>query len=235
MLNFAWDEALKVLIFSSASVLYLFFIAKLLGKKQIAQLSFIDYILGISIGSIAAEMATDISNTPVYYYLIGMTIFFLFDVIVSFIERKSPSLKGFFRGKPAVLIYDGKINFNSLQSTKLTVNDLIELCREKGYFDIDDVAFAIFETSGKLSVMPKGNLKPTVAEDFSNIKVVQSSLPTYLVCDGIISYSSLREIGKDENWLFKKMKIKNKKDLKQVVLAVYDEQQNNITVHQKNN
>ena len=73
------SDWIKLLIFSSVSVIYLFFISKLLGKKQIAQLEFIDYVMGISIGSIASNMATDVGDTPFYYYIIGMTIFFLFD------------------------------------------------------------------------------------------------------------------------------------------------------------
>ena len=82
------NEIYKLLIFSSVSVVYLFFIAKLMGKKQIAQLEFIDYVMAISIGSISAEMATDVGDTPFYYYLISMTVFFLFVLMVSFLGRK---------------------------------------------------------------------------------------------------------------------------------------------------
>ena len=99
--------------------MYLFIISKLLGKKQIAQLEFIDYAMGISIGSIAAEMATDVGDTPFYYYLIGMTIFFLFDLSISFLGKKGPFLKRFLKGKPIVIVYEGNIVYKNLKKSKL--------------------------------------------------------------------------------------------------------------------
>lgn len=224
-------EIYRLLIFSSVSVVYLFFISKFLGKKQIAQLEFIDYVLGISVGSIAAEMATDVGDTPFYYYLIGMTIFFLFDVFVSFIGRKGPAMKHFFKGRPELIIYRGNFVYENLKKSKLDVNDVIALCREQGYFNITDVAFAIFETSGKLSILPKSHQKPTVVSDF-HIKSPQAKLPFYLAVDGKISYSSLREIKKDVKWFFKKANI-DKKKLKNVLLAIYDEKNDEISLQLK--
>ena len=84
-----------------------------MGKKQIAQLEFIDYVMGISIGSIAAEMATDVGQTPFYYYIVGMVVFFLFDIFVSFLGRKGPMLKHFFKGKPLMIIYEGEFNYKN--------------------------------------------------------------------------------------------------------------------------
>lgn len=232
MYSFSWNDAAKVLIFSTVSVVYLFFVSKLLGKKQIAQLSFVDYVLGISIGSISAEMATDISETPIWYYLIGITVFFVFDLIVSFFERKSPGLKSFFRGKPTVLIYEGKIMFENLKKSGLVVNDIISMCREKGFFDLNDVAYAIFETSGELSVLPKGNQRPVVASDIKT-SFTPAQLPVHLVVDGKISYSSLNQIKKNKNWLFEKMHISTKKQLSNIVLAMYDKNNDKIVVHYK--
>lgn len=233
MYEFVIGDAVKVLIFSTVSVVYLFFVSKLLGKKQIAQLSFIDYVLGISIGSISAEMATDISDTPIWYYLIGVTVFFLFDVVVSFFEKKSPMLKGFFRGKPTVLIYEGKIDFDNLKKSGLLVNDLIALCREKGFFEIGDIAYAIFETSGELSVLPKGTKRPVVAEDFDNISPSPAQLPLHMVVDGKISFSSLTQLQKDTKWLFKKLNISSKKQLSRIALADFDPQTNQTIIHLK--
>ena len=126
------EEILKIVIFSIISVVYLFIISKILGKKQIAQLEFIDYVIGISIGSIAAEMATDLNETPFYHYLIAMTTFFLFDVLITFLGRKGFRLKNFLKGKPIMVIYEGKINYRNLKKSKLDVNELCSLCREKG-------------------------------------------------------------------------------------------------------
>lgn len=226
------NEIYKLLIFSSVSVVYLFFIAKLMGKKQIAQLEFIDYVMAISIGSISAEMATDVGDTPFYYYLISMTVFFLFDIMVSFLGRKGPFFKHFFKGRPETIIYMGKIQYDSLKKSKLDVNDILSMCREKGYFDLNNVAYAIFETSGKLSVMPKGNLRPVVIEDVSK-SISQANLPYYVIVDGHISYSSLRTLQKDVQWLLDKAKL-DKKSLKKVVFAEYNISTDTIDIQFKN-
>ena len=94
------NDIVKLIIFSFTSVVYLFIISKFLGKKQIAQLDFIDYVMSISIGSIASEMATDIDETPFYYYIIAMTVFFLFDLFVTFVGRKGSFLKRFSMAYP---------------------------------------------------------------------------------------------------------------------------------------
>lgn len=214
------NEICKLLIFSAVSVIYLFFIAKLMGKKQIAQLEFIDYVMAISIGSISAEMATDVGDTPFYYYLIGMTVFFLFDIMVSFLGRKGPFFKHFFKGRPETIIYMGKIQYKALKKSKLDVNDVLSMCREKGYFDLNDVAYAVFETSGQLSVMPKGSKRPVVIGDVST-NTPQSSLPFYVIIDGHISFSSLRTLQKDVRWLLDKTKL-DKKSLKKVIFAEYN-------------
>jgi len=225
------SEIVKLLIFSSVAVIFLFVISKFMGKKQIAQLEFIDYVMGISIGSIASEMATDVGETPFYYYLIGMTVFFLFDLMVSFLGRKGPAMKHFFKGRPEVIIYNGLIQYKALKKSKLDVNDVLSMCREQGYFDINDVAFAVFETSGKLSVMPKGDQRPVVINDLTK-KYNKSQLPYYLIVDGHISYSTLNELKKDIKWLYGKAKL-NKKSVKQVIFASYDDKKDKINVQFK--
>lgn len=222
----------NVLFSAAVAVIYLFFISKILGKKQIAQLDFVDYVLGISIGSIAAEMAFNVDDSPFYHYLIAMTIFFLFDLLVSFLGRKGTSLKHFFKGRPEVIIYDGKIDYKALKKSKLDVNDLLALCRDKDYFDISDIAYAVFETSGKLSIMPKSNQKPVVLEDLDK-SAEPASLPYYLIIDGRISFSSLRELGKDKDWLLTKAKLDNS-NLKSIILAMYDKENDKIEIQSKN-
>lgn len=223
---------IKLLIFSSVAVIFLFIISKLMGKKQIAQLEFIDYVMGISIGSIAAEMATDVGDTPFYYYLIGMTIFFLFDILVSYLGRKGPAMKHFFKGRPLMIIYKGEINFKNLKRSRLDINDVIEMCREKGFFDMSQIEFAIFENSGKLSILPKNDYKPIVAEDIG-LNLPKVKLPIYLVVDGRISFSSLNEIKKDKQWLYKKAKLDDK-SIKNVLLATFIPEDNEIICQIKN-
>lgn len=221
-----------VLIDSAVAFLYLFVISKLLGKKQIAQLEFIDYTVGISLGSIAAEMATN-TEVPFYYFLIAMTIFFLFAVLVAVVGRKTTFLKRLLKGKPATLIYDGKINYKELKKNKIDVNDLLSMLREKGYFDIADVAYAVFEPSGKLSVLPVGAQKPLVMEDLDNDKIKPAQLEDILVVDGVLSRSGLNNAGKDDRWLFERLGVTDEKDLKDILLCVYDAENDKLNTYRK--
>ena len=208
---------------SFASFVFLFIISKILGKKQIAQLEFIDYVVGISLGSIAAEWAFS-DDRPFYYYAVAMAIFFILAFLIAIIGRKNSFLKRLFKGKPMTLIYEGKILSKNLDKNKIDVNDLLSMLREKGYFDPNDVAYAIFETSGQLSVLPKGNQKPVVIEDIDTEKLKQASLTDILVVDGVISGSGLREIGKTTDWLFKELQINDEDELKNIILATYDDE-----------
>ena len=226
------SEIVRLLIFAAISVFYLFIISKLMGKKQIAQLEFVDYVMGISIGSIASEMATDISDKPFYYYLIAMTVFFLFDLAVSYLGRKGPGLKHFFKGRPETIIYNGEIQYKALKKSKLDMNDVIAMCREQGYFNINDVAFAVFETNGALSVLPKGEKRPLVITDIDGGDRSPAELPYYLIIDGHISYSSLTELNKDEQWLLRKCKLTTK-SLKKVLFASYDKEKDSIYLQYK--
>lgn len=230
---FGIDDIYWVLINSVVSFIYLFIISKLLGKKQIAQLEFIDYAVGISLGSIAAEWSTQ-TNEPFYNYLLAMSIYFALAILVALFGRKATFLKRILKGKPTTLVYEGKIIYKNLNKCKIDVNDLLSMLREKSYFDIFDVAYAIFEPSGELSVLPKGNQKPVVIENLlTKPKLEDSSLSNILIVDGVISKSCLNELGKDKAWLFRSLKLTSKKDLKNVLLATFDENQKSFNVHYK--
>jgi uncharacterized membrane protein YcaP (DUF421 family) len=225
-------DFVRILIFASVSFIYLFIIAKLLGKKQIAQLDFIDYVVGISIGSISAEMATSL-DTPFYYYLISMTVFFLLDLTVTLLGRKTLFLKKLLKGNPLILISDGKIDYQKLKTSKLDINDVTGMCRDKGYFDLSDIAYAILETNGSLSILPVANHKPVVAEDVG-VNPPASKLNNFLVVDSKVLVDSLAKINKTKEWLFDGLNIKDEMELKKIFLAYFDEKQQNFIVHYKN-
>lgn len=205
------NPILYLIILSSTSVVFLFLIAKLLGKRQVSQLDFMDYVIGISIGSIAAEMATDINEKPLYYYLISISIYFLFDLLTNFFGRKLPFLKHFLKGKPITIIYGGQIIYKNLKKSKLSVNDILSQARDKGYFNILDIYYAVLENNGKLSIMPTANKTPCVVEDLKIIPP-EPKLPYYLVIDGKISFSTLTELNKNKDWLLKNLNIANPKE-----------------------
>ena len=217
---------------SFSSFVFLFIISKILGKKQIAQLEFIDYVVGISLGSIAAEWSFA-DDRPFYYYAIAMAVFFLLALLISIFGRKNTFLKRLFKGKPLTLIYEGKVLSHNLDKSHIDVNDLLSMLREKGYFNPSDVAYAIFETSGQLSVLPKGSQKPVVLEDVDVHSVKPASLTNVLVVDGKVSKSGLNELGKSVEWLLLKLKLERESELKNIILAIYDDKTNKITAHYK--
>lgn len=216
------DGIVKILVFSASAALYLFVMSKLLGKKQIAQLDVIDYMLGIAVSSIAAEWAIDSGNAPFYHYLTAMTFFFAINLLIIYLERKGRRLKKFIKGEPLMVIYEGKVNYKALKKSKMDVNDMMAKAREKGYFDLGKIEYAVFENSGSLSIMPKSHEKPK-----------SPALPFYLVDDGLIIHSSLRTLGKDQDWLFEKLDIKHKKELKNIILAIYDKDTDQVNISTK--
>ena len=107
------------------------------------------------------------------------------------------------------------------------------MLREKNYFDVRDVAYAIFEPSGELSVLPKGNQKPVVIEDIDKEAVQPASLSNVLIVDGVVSKSGLSELGKDVKWLFERLDIRSRYKLNDIIYASYDSQSDSFDVHYK--
>lgn len=227
------SDEVNILLLALGSFITLFIIAKLLGKKQVGELDFIDYVVGISIGSIAAEMATNTGDKPFYHYLISMGVFFVLSIIIDVLGTKTNFMKKFFKGSPIVIIKNGVIDYKQLKKSKLDINDITALARSKNYFNFDDIAFAVFETDGTLSILPKSEQKPVVCEDLK-IKAEKSILPQNIIVDGQVSQFSLKEIGKDIAWLYFKLNINSKKDLKNILLAVYNQNDDSFVVHLKN-
>lgn len=224
-------DYVKVIVFSIVSYVYLFVIAKLLGKKQISQLTFIDYVVGITIGSIAAEMATE-TIEPFYHYLIAMGIFFVFDLFVSLIGRKSAILKKIMNGKPLIIINNGKFDYEQLKKSKLSVDEVAGMARDKGFFNLNDISYAVFETNGKLSILPKSCNQPVTCKDMQ-ICLPPSSLTEYFVIDGHVCKDTLTSNGYSEKWLYDGLKISTKKEIEQILLASYDENKHQFDVQYK--
>lgn len=222
---------LRVVINAVLAFLTIFIISRLEGKKTIAQLQLTDYVVGITIGSIAAEMTTS-EDIPFYLFILAIAVFSLLSLFTNFIERKANVLKFILRGKPDVVIEDGKINVEALNKSKLDVNELLALCRQKDYFDIDDIAFAIFETNGELSILPKSNKTPVVVENMS-IQLPKASLSSDVIIDGKVVEACLKDLNKDRKWLLDKLKLKDEKEVKNYILVTYDEVNDELICHEK--
>lgn len=213
-------EIIKVILTSLISAIALFIIAKMMGRKQISQLDFFDYINGITIGSIAAEMATELEKP--YKPLIAMIVYGIISVILSLCANKFMKSRKYINSLPTILLNNGIIYRENLKKAKLDLSEFLVLCRQAGYANICDIQSAIFEFNGLLSVIPKSAKRPLTPEDM-NITVDESGLQTEIIMDGIVLHDNLKSLGFDEKWLSKRIKDSGYSNEKEVFFAFCDE------------
>lgn len=215
-----WSEVGHVLLRGFLSLVVLFFVTKLLGKKQVSQLSLFDYVIGISIGNFAAEITTNV-DVQIMNGIFAVILFGLVAYSVSILTMKSILLRRFFIGTPTVVIQNGKIIEPNLKKVKFDINDLLEECRNKDYFNLEEIDYAIIEANGQVSILPKGENKPVTIKDM-NLKPQKQSLCANIIIDGNIMTNNLKNMHKDENWLEKELKTKGYKDYNDILLATLD-------------
>ncbi len=220
-------EILKVIFASLFSAAILFFIAKLIGHKQVAQLEFFDYITGITIGSIAAELATTLDD-PWWKPTIAMIVFGMITVALSIVTRRFPRSRKFVNGTPTIVMNDGKLYRDNMKKAKLELSEFLLLCRQEGYFNLNDIQTAVFEYNGMLSILPVGTKRPLNPEDLKIITKPEH-IGTEIIMDGRIMNDNLKRKGLNDEWLKKEMKKQGYKSPKEIFLGIcYDE--NNLTL-----
>ena len=227
-----WIEVYDTIIRSLLSLTALFLITKLLGKKQVSQLSLFDYVIGISIGNFAAEMTINVESQ----YANGLTAIIVFGLIaylVSYLTMKSIILRRFFMGAPTILIQNGKLIEKNLKKVKFDINDLLEECRVGGYFDINQIEYALMEANGKLSLLPKGEYLPATIKDM-NLKSTKQELVANIIIDSRIMHNNLKNMKKDNVWLDKELKIKGYKTLDNILLATLDNN-DKLVIYERSN
>lgn len=223
-------DALLIVPRSLFSLIALFLVTKIIGKKQVSELSLFDYVIGISIGNFAAEMTINM-DAPYIHGIIALMVFGIIAFSVSFLTMKSITLRRWIIGTPTLIIQNGKILEKNLKKVMIDINDLLEQCRSAGYFDLTEIEYAIMEANGKLSILPVSEYKPVTPKDMQ-LKVSASSLCANIIIDGNIMKNNLKNMNKDEVWLLKELKVKGyqKKD---ILLATLDEQEK-LTIYKRN-
>lgn len=189
------DTLFRTLIF----VVVLLLLTKMIGKKQISQLTFFEYIAGITIGSLASEVILKLEK-HIWNGLIAIIIFGTITWLADFISLKSRKARHFIQGKSTVFIKDGKVLEDNLKKEKYNLDDLLALLREKDAFSLADVEFAQLEHNGKLSVLLKKENQPLTPKDL-NIKVPNENEPSTVIMDGKILDQDLARAGKTRKWL----------------------------------
>ncbi|MGM9536876.1 MAG: DUF421 domain-containing protein [Candidatus Onthomonas sp.] len=197
----------------------LFLIAKIVGHKQISQLDFFDYITGITIGSIAAEMATELEQP--WKPLVAMILYGGVALLLSILTNKLPESRKYLNGTPTILMDHGKLYRENLKKAKLDLSEFMVMCRQQGYFDLTSIETAIFEYNGKLTILPVSGRRPATPHDL-NLAPAQELLFTELIMDGRVLEENLQRMGLDRTWLDKQLKQRHVHSPREVFLALCD-------------
>lgn len=221
-------EILKVVLTALLSVSALFVITKIMGHKQVAQLDFFDYVSGITIGSIGAELATELEKP--YKSLIALAIYGLASLLLNLIVHKIPRSRKYINGTPTILMNEGKIYRKNLKQSKLDLSEFMLLCREQGYFDLDEIQTAIFEHNGKVSILPKAANRPATPDDLK-ITAKATHIGVEVIMDGHVMSENLSRIGRNETWLEKQIKLQSFKDAKEIFLGIYRPEEDKLTLY----
>ncbi|BBI36037.1 DUF421 domain-containing protein [Cohnella abietis] len=191
-----WIEvALRTLL----AVVVLFIVTKVLGKRQVSQMSLFEYITGITLGSIVAYISLDL-NTNLHLGIVAVGVWALFSLGIEFLQLKSKKMRDFFESKGTVLIKDGKVLEDNLKKERLTTDELMEQLRKKMAFKVADVEFAIIEPSGDINVLLTRENQPLTPKHLG-IKVGPEQEPQAVIMDGKIMDEPLATIGLSRQWL----------------------------------
>ncbi len=224
-------DILKIVFSSFASLVSLFVFTKLMGNREMSQLSMFDYVSSIALGSIAGEMAV-MSTDSVLEPFISMLIFAVMTVLISYATCKSIWLRRFFEGQPLLLYQNGQVYEKNLLKAKMDMDEFLSVCRIAGYYNLEEVHTVFLETNGRVSVLPSSQNRPATPEDL-NLKPTQDLPLANVIIDGKIMKDNLKSTGKNEKWVEKQLQAKGFPDMKEVILATYDSTTDTLNVYKK--
>lgn len=210
---------LRVFITAPISIIVLFFLSKLIGNKQISNLNIFDYINGITIGSIAAEMAT-CQLDDMLDILIALVTYAGIVFVLSLLSQKSIKMRRFFTGKTIMLYDKGKLYKKNMTTAKLDFNEFLMMLRSQGYFNLDEIETAMLEQNGDMSVLPKDKNRPVTPDDIK-VRVHQKRPEVVVILDGLVLKTNLKVTGNNEDWLNARLEEQHKK-LSEVFAATCD-------------
>jgi len=215
---------LKVALQTILAFFAVLIVTRILEKEQLSHLTYYEYVTGITLGSLAAGLAID-AVIPAGAVLLALVIFSALTYLMGYISLKNRVARKLLEGEPTIVVQNGKIMEKNMGRLRYNVDDLLVQLREKGYFNISDVEFAILEPHGKLSVLPKSSKKPVIREDLQ-IPSSYEGVSSELIMDGEIIYQNLKQNNLDEAWLINQLEKQGIHSPKDVMLASLDTQGN---------
>lgn len=225
------SNILEVILGSFLSIASLFLLTKVLGNRQMSQLTMFDYIAGISIGSIAAEAACHPEDS-FFQGIVAMAVFAGVTLLINLINDKSPTLRRFFLGTPLVLYDNGTLYYKNLKKSKLDLTEFMTQCRGSGFFDLTKLQMVILEVNGKLSFLPAETERPLTPSDM-NLAPEQQRPVITVVTDGTLLPKGLEATGNNEAWLRKQIQAQGFSGLEDIFLGTVDTN-NNLVLYEKN-
>lgn len=213
-------DLLNIALTSIGSIIALFLLTKFIGNRQMSELNMFDYINGITIGSIAAEMATSLED-DFLKSLLAMVIYAITTVLISVLANKSIKLRRFFNGRALVLYKNNKLFYKNFKKARIDINEFLSQLRINGYFNLNELETVFLEENGKISILPKSESRPIIPKDIALFPDKDEPLIT-LIIDGKVLTGNLKFSGKDITWLNKKLKEQNIHRISDVFLAVCD-------------
>lgn len=204
-------------------ILYLLIVIalRIMGKRQVGQLEPTELVVTMMISDLATIPMGHVS-IPLMHGVIPILTLIIAEATLSFVNLKSRRFRKIMSGTPVVIIRNGKVFEEELERLRLNIDDLMEELRSNGNPDINEIEYAIFETNGSLSIIPKSGSRPATPNDFQ-MNVKYKGLPFMLICDGKINENALKAFEKDEKWLLNKVYSKGVNTIEDVLLASVDE------------
>jgi len=196
------------------------FLTKSIGRKLISQMNFFDFIMGVSMGSIVASAVVD-KQFGAISAITALILFCILTIVTGYLSMKSLNIRKIINSEPVNLVENGKIIEKNMKENKLTINELMMKLREKNMFHLADVEFAIMETDGELSVLPKADKKPLTPYNMK-VNVTSSGIDKDIIIDGIVIDENLKNIGLDKEWLKSELNKQNIKEISEVFYAGVD-------------
>jgi uncharacterized membrane protein YcaP (DUF421 family) len=216
------NEALVVCVRGIISFFTLLIFTRVLGKQQMGQITFFDYIIGITIGSFAASLTVDLSSAA-WPHWIGILIWVVLGVLMQKISLKYLTVSQYINDEPIIVVINGKVIAEKLKITKYTFNELLEEFRCRGIFDIDEIKFGIIEANGKLSFILNERYKIIV--DKLQMGEDDRIIDNELIFSGIIISENLTKLNRDEEWLSRQLKNKGLDNASEVLFAYLNSSQ----------